>query len=93
VPTRLTPDARADNIIRSRKERVQFDKVRKLLLRRVEHALTALQITSRISKLCYGLDPNHVDAAAYVISFLSTPPVSNLLSASRRRSSLASTPE
>lgn len=56
-----------------RKERVQFDKVRcdpsRAPIRTLNlYCSLPVQITARISKLCYGLDNNHVDPTEYVWS-------------------------
>lgn len=49
----------------SRKERVQFDKVRVFPKFPTRHANSVTpQITARIQKLCYGLDTEHVDSIA-----------------------------
>jgi hypothetical protein len=45
-----------------RKERVQFDKVRVVAVSGASGLISvSSQITTRIDKLCYGLDMNHVN--------------------------------
>ena len=56
---------RADTVVLRRKERVAFDKVSFELC--AQHVFASsltgalYQITARVNKLCFGLDPRHVD--------------------------------